>query len=232
MEHAIDMGADWRETASEILESMGYFPLDITQLDNEYRDRYGNIDRVIHDKHGNLPDHKAMLQRKANIRKHFIRADLELIKHDTDALLVYYDESARRGAGTISECQVAYLYDIPIFVVCGYDNWQTEVPGWLFGLSTKIFASFIEAYAYFDALPPGVLTKDIYDNRGSDSHYVCSLSGDVFSKEKTHFVSKVSPLYSSASVDLIKTTNEQFQDRYEFFTEFLQDVVLNELRNQ
>ena len=218
MEFADNLGAGWRETSVEVLQQMGYYPLDITSLDKAYQAVHGDLYNIG----GDATDHKSILRKKANIRKHFVFTDLQLIHNDSDALIVYYDESARRGAGTISECQYAYLHDIPIFIMSGWGDDLSQVPGWLLALSTKIFSSFDDLYEYLAELPHGILKRDIYGNHKSGDYYLCSLSGKPFKKSKTHFVSKVSPLYSMESVELVKETNEDMKNRYEFFMEHLE----------
>lgn len=222
MEHSKDLGAGWRAEVSGVLRGMGYFPLDITALDKKYQAKYGDVYHLNMDAGG---DELSTLQRKANIRKHFIHADLELIKHDSDALIVFYDESVRKGAGTISECQTAYSLDIPIFIVSDWENWEKEIPGWLLALSTKVFTQFDDLFVYLHNLPVGILKADMYGNRGTDEYYLCSLSGEPFKKFGSHFVSKVSPLYSKESVEVVRDTNEQMKDRYEFFIEYFNDLI-------
>ena len=116
MQYAENLGAAWRESCAYELKELGYFPLDICELDRAYADKNGellyettDISRAV--------DVSTELQAKSNIRKHFVRADLDLIEYDSDGLIVFYDESARRGAGTISECQHAFNRDIPIFLL-------------------------------------------------------------------------------------------------------------------
>ena len=222
MEFAEEEGAGWRKELSEELRLLGYFPLDITALDEEYAKEHGKLYQEFPD-----TDQGAML-RKANIRKHFVRTDLELIKNDSDALIVLYDESVRRGAGTISECQYAFLHDIPIFLMSAWKDWRTEVPGWLHALTTKVFIDWDDLLVYLEKLPKGILKRDIYGNHHSGRHYLCSLSGEPFVKQKHHFVSKVSPLYSKEAVNLVTQVNEEQKDRYEFFIEYLEEEAKKE----
>lgn len=215
MEFAADLGSEWRAVCSDKLREMGYFPLDISALDKEYQKQYGDLFHIELD-----GTEKSILRKKANIRKHFIFTDLQLIINDSDAVVVYYDESVRRGAGTISECQVAYNNDIPVFVVSAFPG-IGDIPGWLLALSTKVFFNFEDLHTYLHRLPEGILKRDIYGNHNSGEYYLCSLSGEPFKKSKTHFVSKVSPLYSKESVEIVKETNEEMKDRYKFFIEYL-----------
>ena len=217
MQHSPELGAAWRLKTSAKLKSMEYYPLDITQLDIAYTNHHGELYRSF----GSEPEHH--LQMKSNLRKHFVYTDIELIKNDSDALIVYYDESVRLGAGTISECQVAYNLDLPIFIVSAYEDWHEEIPGWLQALSTKIFINFNDLYKYLGKLPYGILKRDVYGNHNAGTHYLCSLCGDPFEKHKAHFVSKVSPLYCKNCVDVVKTTHESHKDRYQFFLEHLED---------
>ena len=231
MQYAKNLGAAWRETCAEKLKGMGYFPLDICELDRAYAKKNGellyestDISRAV--------SVSTELQAKSNIRKHFVKADLDLIEYDSDAVIIFYDEAARRGAGTISECQHAYNRDIPIFLVSGYDDWMNEVPGWLQALATRSFTNFDDLYQYFSELPQGILIKDRYGNRHADDQYLCSLCGTAFVKNSHQFVSTVSPLYCSPCVDLTTKTWEQLEDRYTFFINRIQDQAINELTKQ
>lgn len=217
MEHAPDGGVQWRVDAAERLMDINYFPIDIAAMDELYRQHHGE---VFFD-YGDDDERRCDLKKKARIRKHFVEADLQLIINDSQALVVYYDESVRKGAGTISECQVAFMHDIPVFIVSYWEDWKNNVPGWLHAISTKIFTSFEDLYQYLDRLPEGILKKDQYGNHRSDDYYLCSLSGEPFKKTKSHFVSEISPLYSNESVEIVKEAHEEIQDRYVFFKQIL-----------
>jgi nucleoside 2-deoxyribosyltransferase len=215
MEFAKNLGGDWRRECSTQLNQLGFLPLDITQLDQSYSAAHGDIFRSS--------DDVDLLQRKINIRKHFVDTDLKLIEHDSDALIVLLDESVQKGSGTTSECQFAYLHDIPIFIVNALPETE-RVSGWLFALSTKMFNNFDELYAYLGTLPPGILIKDRFGNRRSGMHYLCSLCGTSEEKHKAHFVSKVTPMYCKHCVELVKHTYDSYKDRYEFFQESITKI--------
>ena len=213
-----DLGADWRILCTQNLNQLGYATIDITALDVTYSKQHGDLFRCASTSDDQVSAH---LQQKANIRQHFVHADLQLIEHHTDALIVKYCTGVRRGAGTISECMHAYNLGIPIFLVNSFQD-HAEIPGWLFALSTKVFNSFDELYEYLKDLPKGILKVDKYKNRRSGMHYLCSLCGTVEEKHRVHFVSTVSPMYCKKCVDLVKTTNEGHVDRYDFFEEILE----------
>jgi hypothetical protein len=216
MQFAPELGGIWREQCSSKLTELGYYPINITALDKAYATRHGDLYR-------NVGDHDDLLIRKSNIRKHFVETDINLIHHHSDAVVIYYDHSVRVGAGTISEIHDAYMNDIPVFLVNGYDS-LSEVPGWMQAETVRMFQTFDELYEYLSELPPGILKRDIYGNRRSGSHYLCSMCGAVEEKHKVHFVSKVTPQYCRRCVEIVRTTYEQHKDRYEFFLEQLQGV--------
>lgn len=219
MQHAEDEGAGWRETVSTWLRRFGYFPINICELDQAYSERYGHFLREV--SLDESPEND--LQRKSNVRKHFIKTDLMLVTQDSDAIILFYDESVRLGAGTISEAMVAYMNDIPVFLVSDYPNWRKDVPGWLQALTTKVFTSWEDLKDYFSVLPPGIIKRDIYGNRHSGELYLCSLSGDIARKTGVHYVSKVSPFYSKQSVEIVRKTHEDHVDRYEFILQYLEN---------
>lgn len=219
MEFAADgaLGADWRLLCSKRLRLMNFKPLDIAEMDMSYTRTYDSpIDCTVR----GVTGEKALLTAKANIRHHFVLADLNLIDKHSDAMIIKYDEGVRRGAGTISECQHAFNHEIPIFLVNSFQD-PNQIPGWLYALTTKVFNTFEELYEYLDALPQGILKLDAYGNRRSNNHYLCSLCGTVEEKHGDYFVSKVSPTYCKSCVDVVKDAREVNNDRYTFFKEHM-----------
>lgn len=221
MQHASDLGAGWRKVCSERLKAMGFFPIDIADLDIKYSTAHGHLYRFLSD--------DQLLQRKSNIRKHFIETDINLIRNDVDALIVLYDESVRLGAGTTSEVHEAFMLDIPVFLLNAYPE-MNDIPGWMQAETTKIFSDWNDLYEYLSKLPNGILKRDIYGNRRSGNYYLCSLCGIVEEKHKTHYVSKVSPLYCKSCVELVKSTHEAHYDRYKFFVEHLEEQATKEYK--
>ncbi len=220
MEFAADgkLGADWRLECSDKLSQLNFKPLDITALDVNYTEKYdSNIQCTIK----GVEDYTEQLRAKANIRHHFVLADLTLIDRHSDAMIIKYDEGVRRGAGTISECQHAFNNDVPIFLVNSYQD-PNQIPGWLYALTTKVFNTFDELYEYLVALPAGILKRDVYGNHRSGNHYLCSLCGTVEEKSGAYFVSKISPTYCKSCVEVVQEARESNPDRYQFFLEELE----------
>lgn len=216
MQFKTDLGAGWRADCTKRLNQLNYSSIDIADLDIAYTASYGELYR-------NFVDSKDLTIRKANIRRHYIHADLELVTKHSQAMIVLYDESVRLGAGTHGEIQEAYTNHIPIFLVNGYPQLD-EVPGWMQATTARIFASFDELYEYLAALPKGILIPDQYGNRRetNGNAYMCSLCGTPFRKKKHVFVSQVSPLYCQDCVDVTAQAATQYPDRYEFFKQQLE----------
>lgn len=226
MQYKKNLGAGWRRNSSTKLLEMSYFPIDICELDRDYAKHHGELFYSYDENFS----HKEMIQFKSNIRKHFIYTDLELVKKDSDAILVLWDESAQRGGGTHAEVTCAYENDIPIFIMTTIPI--REIPGWVQAESTKIFTKWETLYTYLENLPYGILCRDAYGNRRSGEHYLCSLCGDPFKKQKHHFVSTVSPLYCNSCVDAVTHTHEQMKDRYDHFVEFYETEALEEMKKE
>lgn len=224
MQFAKKKGADWRKVTSKKLKKMGYFPIDICELDREYAKKHGELFYKLDD---NFSDTE-LVKFKSNIRKHFHFTDCELVKKDSDAIIVLWDESAQRGAGTHSEAHVAYEWDIPVFVVNTMP--LSKVPGWFVAESTKIFDDFESLFTYLEELPEGILCRDSYGNHRSGNKYLCSMCGDPFTKGKHHFVSTVKPLLCNGCVGVVAETYEEMKDRYEFFIEFYEREAIREIK--
>ena len=165
------LGATWRRNAAEKLKTLGYFPLDITELDRAYAAAHGDLFYAYNSEF----TAEQILQFKSNIRKHFIYTDLELVDKDSDAVIVLWDEAAQLGGGTHNEISHAYEHDVPIFMVTTVP--METVPGWILSQVTKIFTKWDSLYSYLEELPDGILKRDQYGNHRSESHYLCSLCG-------------------------------------------------------
>ncbi len=213
MQFAENLGSGWRQVEGHRLIELGFYPIDISALDIHYTNMHGDLYRNVSD--------EELAKRKSQIRRHFIETDINLIRNESDAVIVYYDESVRLGAGTFSEVHDAYYHKkIPVFLVNGYPTLD-DIPGWLQAEATKIFSNFDELNKYLETLPPGILKRDLYGNTRSDQYYLCSLCGAVEEKHGSHFVSKVEPLYCKSCVEIVKHTYEELADRYAVFRDII-----------
>lgn len=219
MQFAKDLGAGWRIECSKKLRELQFYPIDITMLDQAYAKDHGHLyEQANFD----------FFQYKSHLRKQFIETDINLLKNDADAVIVYYDESVRRGAGTTCEVHEAFRYGTPVFAVNAYKDLK-EMPGWMKAETTEIFEEWDELYSYLECLPPAILKRDMYGNRRSGNFYLCSLCGKVEEKHKSHFVSEIKPLYCKSCVEIAKETFEKRKDRYEYFLEYFEREMEQEM---
>lgn len=221
MQYSKDLGASWRSDCKPILQNLGFYVIDITALDVAYSKKFGHPYLFV--------ESTNLLQYKSNIRRQIVHCDVELVVKQSHAMIVYYDEAARRGAGTQSECQVAYDSDIPYFLLKDPKETWSQVPGWIRANSIRMFDTFDDLYKYLAYLPDGILKPDLYGNRHSGTDYLCALCGNPFEKRGAQFVSKVSPMYCKSCVQIVKTTHEANSDRYEFFLTLMTEDARQEM---
>jgi len=83
-----------------------------------------------------------------NIMKKVVDYDLSSLIHDTDIVLVKYDRSVLRGAGTHGELSVAAYIGLPVIAWIGDDITMNDIPSWALGCFTEVFHSYEEALSY------------------------------------------------------------------------------------
>lgn len=211
MQFAEDLGSGWRKHCSEKLTEINFTPLDIAKLDILYSTTHSDLTRCF-----DIDEPGELLQKKSNIRKHFIETDTKLIIQNTDAMIVLYDESVRLGAGTLSECQVAYDHNIPIFLVNGFAK-VSAIPGWLQAQTTKMFSSFRDLHLYLKELPPFILNKHI-----ATEHQLCFLCGTSFVAPIYEYTIRYGDIpHCPTCKDVVHTTNTKYYNRLQFFHETL-----------
>jgi hypothetical protein len=138
IEYAPDKGKAWREQITPTLIALGcdvYDPAldeqkNLTTIEREHFRSWKATD---------LP----RFQR--TIRK-IIDWDIEWITRRADAIVVYWDEYAGRGAGTSGELTAAYRYGKPVYLVAGMP--VEKISGWILGCATHVFPSFDELHAH------------------------------------------------------------------------------------
>ena len=140
MEYKNNLGSDWREWLTKELDSFGYSTIDPVKI--EPPDETG---KPIQDKltemklEGNLDAIRKITQTSL-FRKDMFGIQL------SDAIVVLYDESVQRGAGTLSEAWEAFREGRPVYLVTEFP--LKEIPTWLIGETTEIFSNFDEFLKY------------------------------------------------------------------------------------
>lgn len=131
IEYSPDFGKAWRAQITPLLQSLGHGVYDPAE-----------------DEQKNLTDtevrefrswKKTDLGRFQQTVRKIIAYDLDLIEHECDAIVCYWDERAGRGAGTQGELTFAHRLGIPVYLICAIP--LEQVSGWLLACATEVFAS-------------------------------------------------------------------------------------------
>jgi nucleoside 2-deoxyribosyltransferase len=132
IEYSPDLGKGWRAEITPLLKSLGHDVYDPAE------DERKNLTEVeVRQFRSWKASDLARFQR--TVRK-IIAYDLDLIEHQCDAVICYWDRHAGRGAGTQGELTFAHRLGIPVYLICGMP--MEEVSGWLLGCATEVFAGF------------------------------------------------------------------------------------------
>lgn len=130
IEYSPDFGKAWRAQITPLLNALGHSVYDPAE-----------------DEQKNLTDtevrefrswKKTDLGRFQQTVRKIIAYDLDLIEHECDAIVCYWDQHAGRGAGTQGELTFAHRLGIPVYLICEVP--VEQVSGWLLGCATEIFA--------------------------------------------------------------------------------------------
>lgn len=149
MEFKENLGEGWRKTLTEILNGLGHESFDpvLEELSNqEARDFCWKEAKLA-------PD---LFLYREMVRKHMFAKDMLGIQ-GSDACVLLYDESVRRGAGSLAEAWECFREGKPVYVVTDFP--RAEIPGWLIGESTRIFNKLEEFITY--ATEPSRIACDI-----------------------------------------------------------------------
>jgi nucleoside 2-deoxyribosyltransferase len=132
IEYSPDLGKGWRAEITPLLKSLGHDVYD--PAEDEQKNLTDIEVREFRSwKSSDLP------RFQETVRK-IIAYDLDLIEHECDAIICYWDHHAGRGAGTQGELTFAHRLGIPVYLICGIP--VEQVSGWLLGCATKVFSDF------------------------------------------------------------------------------------------
>ena len=142
MEYKKNLGMAWREWVTLELEKRHHDAINPVKLEICEEEKDGipvQLQLTQLKKEGKLDECRSL------VRKVLFRKDMFAIQL-ADAVVVYYDESVQKGAGTISECWEAFREGVPVYLVTDFP--VDEIPTWLIGETTKIFTDFDELLEY------------------------------------------------------------------------------------
>jgi hypothetical protein len=140
MEYADGEGVHWRRDLQNWIEAeLGHEVFNPNvESDRFFAARYPGID------FRNLKYED--IDRYRDIARALVEIDCGEIAKRTDYLVCYWDGGAARGAGTKGELTMAKFFGKPVYLVTEFAS--HEIPGWVLGCATKLFASFDELKSF------------------------------------------------------------------------------------
>ncbi len=142
MEYKTNLGTKWRDWITGELEIQRHNTINPVKL--EMCEEEQDVTPVQH-RLSSLRNEGKLDEVRKLVRKTLFRRDMFAIQM-ADALIVYYDESVQKGAGTISETWEAFREGCPVYLVTSFP--LKKIPTWLIGETTQIFTSFEELLEY------------------------------------------------------------------------------------
>ena len=136
MEYKTNLGIAWRDWITSELEKSHHDAINPVKLE------------ISAEEQRDVPIQTLLTQLKLDgkidevrdlVRKVLFRKDMFAIQL-ADAIIVYYDDSVQRGAGTLSEAWEAFREGIPVYLVTKFS--MKDIPTWLIGETTRIFGDF------------------------------------------------------------------------------------------
>ena len=126
IEYSPDLGKGWRAEITPMLKVLGH------EIYDPAEDEMKNLTEV--EAHEFRAWKKNNLSRfQATIRK-IIAYDLDLIEHQCDAIVCYWDQYAGRGAGTQGELTFAHRMGIPVYFDGQASVSLTATPGFNYAI--------------------------------------------------------------------------------------------------
>lgn len=140
MEFKTDLGVGWRQWLTSQLEDLNYCTIDPTKIEAPII-KNEPLQRSVTD----LKVKGKLDQVRTLVRDRFFRKDIYAIQMSA-AMIVYYDLSVQKGAGTLAEAWESFREGKPVYLVS--DLPVEDIPSWLIGETTEIFFSFQELIEY------------------------------------------------------------------------------------
>jgi hypothetical protein len=147
MEYKKNLGMAWRDWITQELEERRHDAINPVKL--EMAEEEHAFDVPIQTHLTNLKSERKLDEVRRLVRKVLFRKDMFGIQL-CDALIVYYDQSVQKGAGTLSECWEAFREGRPVYLVYDPDFTVDDIPTWLIGETTQVFADFDQLLEYID----------------------------------------------------------------------------------
>lgn len=138
IEYSPDLGRAWRAELTPFLHSLGHSVYD-PATDEKKSLTAVELAGFRAWKHSDPERFRAVIRK-------IIAYDLDIIEHGSDALIVFWDPCAARGAGTQGEVTFAFRLGKPVYLVLGME--PADVSGWILGCATAVFSGFAPLREY------------------------------------------------------------------------------------
>ena len=133
IEAAPDDGREWREALTQFLEQdLGY------QVHDPSRQEADVMSPKEHDHFREW--RRTDFQRFQKVIHRIIKQDLKQILFDTDLIICKWDEYVAGGGGTQGELTLAFLHNIPVYLVSDFP--VERISSWILGCITQKFDNF------------------------------------------------------------------------------------------
>lgn len=145
-----DLGNGWRKDMTPFLEELGFEVLNpcmfepqqlkgmqFNRLPEFFTDLYGNKIKPTHWHQLKNASERILYNRFLKYMRLIIKFDINVVRNNTDFVIVYWNESACKGAGTHAELTEAFLSNIPVYCVA-----TVNMPAWAKACCTEIFLDF------------------------------------------------------------------------------------------
>lgn len=140
MEYKKNLGTVWRDWLTEQLQLLHHDAINPVKLEMAEEEDEDNTSRQpIQARLTELKMEGKLNEVRKLVRKTLFRKDMFAIQL-ADAIVVFYDESVQKGAGTLSEAWEAFREGRPVYLVTEFP--MEKVPTWLIGETTAIFKDF------------------------------------------------------------------------------------------
>lgn len=140
MEYKKNLGTAWRDWLTEKLQELHHDAINPVKLEIAEEDEDGAISGPpLQVRLSELKMEGKLNEVRKLVRKTLFRKDMFAIQL-ADAIVVFYDESVQKGAGTLSEAWEAFREGRPVYLVTEFP--MEKVPTWLIGETTAIFKDF------------------------------------------------------------------------------------------
>lgn len=168
MEFKRGLGKSWRVNLTEKLLEIGH------QVFDPVAEEMGDTEAREFDWKGNklaanLDQYRHMAREK------MFRRDIQGIQL-SQAVILLYDESVQKGAGSLAEAWEAFREARPLYIITSFR--REDIPGWLIAESTSLFRSPAELLEYLENTEQ--VQQDIRNARTAAEAYL----GEVYERRR------------------------------------------------